>query len=163
MKYTNTIKVLNEYLDVFINNYKGKLASQGWQSGKLYNSVRKVSVRNSGGDFSLTLSLEDYWKYIENGRRAGAKMPPITAIKNWIERKNIQPKPMTLKNGKTVVPNINSLSFLIARSISKNGIKAKPFFKQSIDETYDLFIEKIKEALIQDLIDNGFYSEKERE
>lgn len=161
MKYTNTIKVLNEYLDVFINNYKGKLASQGWQSGKLYNSVRKVSVRNSGGDFSLTLSLEDYWKYIENGRRAGAKMPPITAIKNWIERKNIQPKPMTLKNGKTVVPNINSLSFLIARSISKNGIKAKPFFKQSIDETYDLFIEKIKEALIQDLIDNGFNSEKE--
>lgn len=161
MKYTNTIKVLNEYLDVFINNYKGKLASQGWQSGKLYNSVRKVSVRNSGGDFSLTLSLEDYWKYIENGRRAGAKMPPITAIKNWIERKNIQPKPMTLKNGKTVVPNINSLSFLIARSISKNGIKAKPFFKQSIDETYDLFIEKIKEALVQDLIDNGFNSEKE--
>lgn len=163
MDYKNTIRVLNEYLDVFINNYKGKLASQGWQSGKLYNSVRKVSVRNSGGDFSLTLSLEDYWKYIENGRRAGAKMPPITAIKNWIERKNIQPKPMTLKNGKTVVPNINSLSFLIARSISKNGIKAKPFFKQSIDETYDLFIEKIKEALIQDLIDNGFYSEKERE
>ena len=161
MKYTNTIKILNEYLDVFINNYKGKLASQGWQSGKLYNSVRKVSVRNSGGDFSLTLSLEDYWKYIENGRRAGAKMPPITAIKNWIERKNIQPKPMTLKNGKTVVPNINSLSFLIARSISKNGIKAKPFFKQSIDETYDLFIEKIKEALVQDLIDNGFNNEKE--
>lgn len=161
MDYKNTIRVLNEYLDVFINNYKGKLASQGWQSGKLYNSVRKVSVRNSGGDFSLTLSLEDYWKYIENGRRAGAKMPPITAIKNWIERKNIQPKPMTLKNGKTVVPNINSLSFLIARSISKNGIKAKPFFKQSINETYDLFIEKIKEALVQDLIDNGFYSEKE--
>lgn len=161
MDYKNTIRVLNEYLDVFINNYKGKLASQGWQSGKLYNSVRKVSVRNSGGDFSLTLSLEDYWKYIENGRRAGAKMPPITAIKNWIERKNIQPKPMTLKNGKTVVPNINSLSFLIARSISKNGIKAKPFFKQSIDETYDLFIEKIKEALVQDLIDNGFNSEKE--
>lgn len=161
MDYKNTIRVLNEYLDFFINNYKGKLASEGWQSGKLYNSVRKVSVRNSGGDFSLTLSLEDYWKYIENGRRAGAKMPPITAIKNWIERKNIQPKPMTLKNGKTVVPNINSLSFLIARSISKNGIKAKPFFKQSIDETYDLFIEKIKEALIQDLIDNGFNSEKE--
>lgn len=162
MDYKNTIRVLNEYLDVFINNYKGKLASQGWQSGKLYNSVRKVSVRNSGGDFSLTLSLEDYWKYIENGRRAGAKMPPITAIKNWIERKNIQPKPMTLKNGKTVVPNINSLSFLIARSIGKNGIKAKPFFKQSINETYDLFIEKIKEALVQDLIDNGFDNEKER-
>lgn len=161
MDYKNTIRVLNEYLDVFINNYKGKLASQGWQSGKLYNSVKKVSVRNSGGDFSLTLSLEEYWKYIENGRRAGAKMPPITAIKNWIERKNIQPKPITLKNGKTVVPNIKSLSFLIARSIGKNGIKAKPFLKQTIDETYDLFIEKIKEALVQDLIDNGFNNEKE--
>ena len=170
MDYKNTIRVLNEYLDVFINNYKGKLASEGWQSGKLYNSVRKVSVRNSGGDFSLTLSLEDYWKYIEEGRKAGKqpnrkKMPPITEIRKWIDRKNIIPRPIKLKSGKEFSPTRNTLAFLISRSILKNGFKTaippKPFFKTSLQTANEMFIEKIKEALIQDLIENGFNNEKE--
>lgn len=161
MEYTNTIKVLNEFADYLINNYKTELASQGWSGGKLYNSVKKVSV--VVGDVStVTLSLEDYWKYIENGRRAGAKMPPITAIKNWIERKNIIPRPMTLRNGKTVVPNTKSLAFLIARSISKKGIKPKPLLKKSLELSKNNFIDKIKEALTNDIIQNVFNDEKER-
>lgn len=160
MEYVNTIAVLNEFADTLINEYKDKLASEGWQSGKLYNSIKKVSVKNSKGNFKLTLNLEEYWKYIENGRRAGAKMPPIISIKNWIERKNIIPRPITLKNGKKVLPNINSLSFLIARSISKKGIKPKPFFKTSLQTAKELFIDKIKEALAKDLIEEGFTNSK---
>ena len=47
MDYVNTIAVLNEFADTLINEYKNKLASEGWQSGKLYNSIKKVSVKNS--------------------------------------------------------------------------------------------------------------------
>lgn len=160
MDYVNTIKVLNEFADTLINEYKDKLGSEGWQSGKLYNSIKKVSVKNSKGNFKLTLNLEEYWKYIEYGRKAGAKMPPIISIKNWIVRKNIIPRPITLKNGKKVLPNINSLAFLISRSISKKGIKAKPFFKTSLQTAKDMFIDKIKDALVQDLINNGFNDSK---
>ena len=160
MDYVNTIKVLNEFADTLINEYKDKLASEGWQSGKLYNSIKKVSVKNSKGNFKLTLNLEEYWKYIEYGRKAGAKMPPIKEIRKWIEKKNIIPRPIKLKSGKEYSPTRNTLAFLISRSISKKGIKPKPFFKTSLQTAKDMFIDKIKEALAKDLIEEGFNNSK---
>lgn len=169
MDYVNTIAVLNEFADTLINEYKSKLASEGWQSGKLYNSIKKVSVKNSKGNFMLTLNLEEYWKYIENGRRAGKqpnrkKMPPITEIRKWIDKKNIIPRPIRLKSGKEYSPTRNTLAFLISRSILKNGFKTaippKPFFKTSLQTAKEMFIDKIKEALVKDLIEESFNNSK---
>lgn len=169
MDYVNTIKVLNEFADTLINEYKDKLASEGWQSGKLYNSIKKVSVKNSKGNFKLTLNLEEYWKYIEYGRKAGKqpnrkKMPPITEIRKWIDKKNIIPRPIKLKSGKEYSPTRNTLAFLISRSILNNGFKTaippKPFFKTSLQTAKEMFIDKIKEALMKDLIEEGFNNSK---
>lgn len=169
MDYVNTIKVLNEFADTLINEYKDKLASEGWQSGKLYNSIKKVSVKNSKGNFMLTLNLEEYWKYIEYGRKAGkqpnrTKMPPIKEIRKWIDKKNIIPRPIKLKSGKEFSPTRNTLAFLISRSILKNGFKnpipPKPFFKTSLQTAKEMFIDKIKDALVQDLIEEGFNDSK---
>ena len=169
MDYKNTITVLNEFADTLINEYKGKLASEGWQSGKLYNSIKKVSVKNSKENFILTLNLEDYWKYIEEGRKAGKqpnrkKMPPITEIRKWIGKKNIIPRPIKLKSGKEFSPTKNTLAFLISRSILNNGFKTaippKPFFKTSLQTAMEMFKDKIKEALAKDLIEDGFNNSK---
>ena len=169
MDYANTITVLNEFADTLINEYKGKLASEGWQSGKLYNSIKKVSVKNIKGNFMLTLNLEDYWKYIEEGRKAGKqpnrkKMPPITEIRKWIDKKNIIPRPIRLKSGKEFSPTKNTLAFLISRSILKNGFKTaippKPYFKTSLQTAMEMFKDKIKEALAKDLIEDGFNNSK---
>ena len=109
----------------------------------------------------LTLNLEEYWKYIEEGRKAGKqparkKMPPITEIRKWIDKKNIIPRPIRLKSGKEFSPTRNTLAFLISRSILKNGFKTaippKPFFKTSLQTAKEMFIDKIKEALVKDLI-----------
>ena len=169
MDYVNTIAVLNEFADTLINEYKDKLASEGWQSGKLYNSIKKVSVKNTKGNFMLTLNLEEYWKYIEEGRKAGKqpnrkKMPPITEIRKWIDKKNIIPRPIRLKSGKEFSPTRNTLAFLISRSILKNGFKTaippKPLFKTSLQTAKEMFIDKIKEALVKDLIEEGFNNSK---
>lgn len=169
MDYANTITVLNEFADTLINEYKGKLASEGWQSGKLYNSIKKVSVKNIKGNFMLTLNLEEYWKCIEEGRKAGKqpnrkKMPPITEIRKWIDKKNIIPRPIRLKSGKEFSPTRNTLAFLISRSILKNGFKTaippKPLFKTSLQTAKEMFIDKIKEALVKDLIEEDFTNSK---
>ena len=169
MDYVNTITVLNEFADTLINEYKDKLASEGWQSGKLYNSIKKVSVKNTKGNYMLTLNLEEYWKYIEEGRKAGKqpnrkKMPPITEIRKWIDKKNIIPRPIKLKSGREFSPTRNTLAFLISRSILNNGFKTaippKPFFKTSLQTAKEMFIDKIKEALAKDLIEEGFTNSK---
>ena len=149
--YPKTIEVLNKFADALVNQYKSYLAHANYSQGELYKTIEVNSVRAVGDNFIVQLDLAEYWKYIEYGRRKGAKMPPITAIENWIKRRDIIPRPIQLKSGRTVIPSTKSLAFVIARSISINGIKARPFMKNSIKLIKDKFIREIEDALVQDI------------
>lgn len=149
--YPKTIEVLNRFAEALVNQYKSYLAHANYSQGELYKTIEVNSVRAVGDNFIVQLDLAEYWKYIEYGRRKGAKMPPITAIENWIKRRDIIPRPIQLKSGRTVIPSTKSLAFVIARSISINGIKARPFMKNSIKLIKDKFIREIEDALVQDI------------
>lgn len=149
----HTMKALNDFGDFIITNYKRQLEAEQMNNGELYKTISySVSTVNSG--WVISVSLADYWKYIENGRRAGAKMPPVSAIENWIKVKQIIPHSMTLKSGKMVIPTIPQLSFLIARSIGRRGIPPKPLFKKSFEAAKKQFIQVIKDAITQDIKEN---------
>lgn len=129
--FKHTMKALNDFGDFIITNYKSQLEAEHMNNGELYRTISySVSTGNSG--WVISVSLADYWKYIEYGRRPG-KMPPVSAIENWIKVKQIVPHSMTLKSGKTAIPTIPQLSFLIARSIGRRGIAPKPLFKNSFE------------------------------
>lgn len=147
--FKHTMKALNDFGKFIITNYKSQLESEQMNNGELYRTISySVSTGNSG--WVISVSLENYWRYIEYGRRPG-KMPPVSAIENWIKVKQILPRPLTLKSGKSVVPTIPQLSFLIARKIGRDGIPARPLFKQSFEEAKREFLEVIKDAITQDI------------
>lgn len=150
-QYENTIKVLNDFAEALITEYKDELSTAGYSSGKLYNTINVNGVRVTAGNFLVQINLEEYWKYIEYGRKAGSKPPPITAIHDWIIKRNIIPRPIQLKSGETRIPSQLSLAFAISKSIGKNGIKARPFMKKAMNKVKQEFIEQIKEALVQDI------------
>ena len=151
--FKHTMKALNDFGNFIITNYKSQLEAEQMNNGELYRTISySVSTGNSG--WVISVSLADYWKYIENGRRAGAKMPPVSAIENWINVKQIVPHSMTLKSGKTVIPTIPQLSFLIARSIGQRGIPPKPLFKKSFEAAKQQFMQVIKDAITQDIKEN---------
>ena len=151
--FKHTMKALNDFGNFIITTYKSQLEAEQMNNGELYRTISySVSTGNSG--WVISVSLADYWKYIENGRRAGAKMPPVSAIENWIKVKQIVPHSMTLKSGKTVIPTIPQLSFLIARSIGQRGIPPKPLFKNSFEAAKQQFIQVIKDAITQDIKEN---------
>ena len=81
-------------------------------------------------------------------------MPPLDVIEKWINVRQIIPHSMTLKSGKTVIPSVKQLSFLIARSIGKRGIPPKPLFKNSFEAAKQQFIQVIKDAITQDIKEN---------
>lgn len=151
--FKNTARVLAEFGQKIVDNYKAELQACNYQDGQLYRTL-KYSVKMDNSAWLISISLEDYWKYIENGRRAGAKMPPLNVIENWIKVRNIIPHPMTLKSGKTVIPSVKQLSFLIARKISRDGIRPRPFFKQSFEAAKREFLDKITEAVQQDIVES---------
>lgn len=147
--FKHTMKALNDFGNFIITNYKSQLEAEQMNNGELYRTISySVSTVNSG--WVISVSLADYWKYIEYGRRPG-KMPPVSAIENWIKVKQIIPHSMTLKSGKTVIPTIPQLSFLIARSIGRRGIPPKPLFKNSFEAAKQQFIQVIKDAITQDI------------
>ena len=147
--FKHTMKALNDFGKFIITNYKSQLEAEKMNNGELYRNI-KYSVSTGTGGWVISVSLADYWKYIEYGRRPG-KMPPLEVIEKWIDVKQIKSHSMTLKSGKTVIPTIPQLSFLIARSIGRRGIPPKPLFKKSFEAAKQQFMQVIEDAIVQDI------------
>ena len=147
--FKHTMKALTEFGQKIVDNYRAELEACNYQDGQLYRTL-SYSVKMDNSSWLISISLGEYWKYIEYGRRPG-KMPPVSAIENWIKVKQILPRPITLKSGKSVVPTIPQLSFLIARKIGRDGIRPRPFFKQSFEDAKREFLQKIEEAILADI------------
>lgn len=146
-EFENLINVLQEYGKAVQELYKQNLTSDGAKaSGELINSVKYI-YEQKGNSYSISLSLAEYWKYVEYGRRAGRKFPPPSAIRKWIEVKPILPRPMS--NGK--LPTINQLTYLISRKIARDGIEPRNILKNTLEEINREYDEKISEALTLDL------------
>ena len=158
IQWTETTRVLNEFAQSIVDTYKDKI--QEYSSGKLYNSITfRTAITGKG--LKITIRLADYWKYIEYGRRKYPwkkgerapieKRPPIKDIKEWIEVRNILPRPRRLPNGKVVKPTTKSLPYMIAWSITREGIKPRPYMKQSIEENMDAFLRDLSIAVETDI------------
>jgi hypothetical protein len=94
-------------------------------AGTLYNSI-KYNVSSNG---SISFTYAEDGKWVESGRRKGAKMPPPAPIEKWIQQKGIKGT-----NKETGKPLTNSqLAWIIGRSISEKGIKPLPFMQMAID------------------------------
>jgi hypothetical protein len=109
----------------------------------LYKDLKVVA--RDDGDIVFDLMLNDYLVFIESGRRAGAKFPPVEPIVRWAKKRGI--------------PTDNSTIFLIRRAISRDGISPRPFMSyifEEMDERWDNeWSDKIFDKIME-RIDNFF-------
>lgn len=143
---------IQQLLQQFIQAVREDLAQQNINaSSKLSKSLKSV-VKQKGKWIEISISLEDYWKYVEYGTRP--HFPPIQAIRKWIDVKPILPRPMKGK-----LPTKDQLAFLIARKISKVGTRPKPFLNKTIsdfnliDKIYDLLLNQIQQQINKQIND----------
>lgn len=146
-KWENTLKALEEYGDRLIENARKGLDTYGYNKGDLYKNMTFTVQVKSGQIFEVDLLLENYWKYVESGRRAGAKMPPQRAMLDFIQKRQIVPHPD--KNGR--VPTVKQLAFLIGRKISRDGIPPKPFMAKAKKDTQSQLIKQVRSAIAKDM------------
>jgi hypothetical protein len=111
-------------------------------------SFREFISTTSDGDVQLEIKAETlnkkpamYWRIIDEGRRPGAKQPPSKVFgKVWQHEQQIDPREVLLKIQAKKRPGLKlekskmnyeraalQLSYIIARSIKKKGIKPKPY------------------------------------
>ena len=145
IEFKNLQEALAQYAQAIADKYKTNLESSGRRAtGQLITSVNTVVVVNEN-EFAIDLNLEDYWKYVEEGRGAG-KFPPPDKILEWIRVKPILPYPD--RNGK--LPTENQLAFLIGRKIANEGFEGSNDLENTMEDVD--YEEQIQEAMDKDVL-----------
>lgn len=145
MEWRHLTEVLNRYGELLAVRYKSYVPEA---SGKLVQSVN-YEVKVDGDSYIVGLNLEDYWYYVEKGRKAG-KFPPVENIMKWIKVKPVLPRP--LKNGK--LPTEKQLAFLIGRKIANEGTEGKHIMDRTVEEVNNEMLMSIKMAILEDLTED---------
>ena len=141
----------NVALDV-ASDYQDELkAFNKIATGELYDVKAEVNV--NGGTYTISLILQDYWKYVEDGRKKGT-LPNIGKIQEWIKIKPVIPTPIEkkfkTKASEFFIPTEKQLTFMIANSIKEKGITGKPAYSNALKKN-DAHLNKIKEAVSKSL------------
>lgn len=144
-------------------------ADGGGQSSKLSGSV-KYEVKRSIEGYTFSLSMNDYWKFVEDGRKPG-KAPPPKAMLEFVKRRHIKVDISTRK--KKVLKSIRTkgirqrekaisiekkqkqVAFLIGRKIAKDGVEAHPFFDKVFNQArLDRLTEQLKPVIKEEIVFN---------
>lgn len=141
MDFKRLKEVLERYGQLLVTKYQMYVPEA---SGKLVQSV-KYELKYNETSYEVGLWLEDYWKYVEYGRKAG-KFPPLSKIEEWIRVKPVIPRPYD-----GVLPTEKQLSYLIGRKIANEGIEPKNVLKRAEDEVKDEMLMSIKQAIMEDI------------
>lgn len=125
------LTMADEFGFQLVNELKAELFRAGKQaSGTLVKSMSH-KVKSAGGKVLIEVVAEDYFRFVDKGRRAGAKMPPVEPIRQWLKLKGIRPE----------------LEFPIRRSIARKGIKALNILNPTIDKVTIEFLPKYEKEM----------------
>ena len=145
-KFPNLERTLLAYAEEVRGAYQDKLILLSKiASGELLNSV-EFDVVSDRDVYSVRLSMLDYWKWVEEGRRPG-HFPPVSKLIEWIRVKPVIPRPD--RNGK--LPTVESLAYLIGRKIEQKGIKPTDALKDTLKDENGKWLGKIAEAFAKDV------------
>ena len=141
MKWNHLQKALETYSMYLLSAARNNMP-------QYYELKDKISfkVDVSGNIFEVTFNAPEYWKYANYGRPPG-KMPPVSAIEEWITRRRIVPE------SNTSTPNVTSLAYGIARKIGREGTIGTNFLEKSLDEQKEYWMSTISAAIGEDILE----------
>lgn len=112
-------------------------------TGKLVRSIDYRIIAKADRLILEVLALP-YLENVIEGRRPGAKQPPVSTIIPWVKKRNIK-----VKGAKTPQQS----AFVIARSIGKKGIKPVKEVRKVIDDIYSKKERLLAQAASEDILD----------
>ena len=118
-------------------------------TGNLKNSLNYSFTKRYNNpvlSFSASGKAGEYLRYVTEGRRKGAKMPPLEPIMEWMRIKPIRLKSKSGAFIKNTPEAFKAAAFNIARSISKKGIEPFSFYGNAIQSVLDKRGKEYEEA-----------------
>jgi hypothetical protein len=175
IKFNEVEDILVKYatriaLDAEKNLRSNKNGRDSNASGSLSESITVSPVEFFGNNYSIEISMNDYWNWVNDGRGAG-KRPPISKIIQWIKDKQLRldDKGVTkrgykrsgtlisssnkkVKMGNRQVSIIEATAYKIAAKIGKFGTKGTDFLTDAIDDNTEGLIKELKQASKKDIV-----------
>jgi hypothetical protein len=138
------IEAEKKWAQLVVTNAKSiLLKNKKIATGALYNSVR-YTVDSKG---KIQFMFAEEGKYVQSGRRRGARFPPPAPILKWIKAKGIKGRDT---RGRFITDK--SLTFLISRGISRDGIKPLPFMSMAIKEAKKQLASTLKKEVAKAMV-----------
>ena len=150
MDTKNIERYLNSFGKQVVNRSKGNLQKAG-KGGKLEESI-SFKVIQEGENYTVQFYMSSYGQFVDKGvsgtqkkrtfkdykskvikspysykNSKGHSQPPSKALDKWVVRKGIAPRDASGKFMKS-----KTITFLIARSIGRNGIQGISFFQKPL-------------------------------
>ena len=143
------IHILQQFGNLIIDSYRRKLFEGNANATGLLGNSLSTTVNAEDGIYEVVLNIQDYWKYLEYGRKPGT-FPNIDAIRKWIQVKPVLPTPD--RNGK--VPTINQLTYLISRKIEEKGIEPRYYLNNTLEEIDLMPLQEVVTRSLSQQLDN---------
>ena len=147
ISFDNRAAALNKYGAAVCEAYRKELRDMGKDASGLLSQSVRYTVDHGNAMYRVDLSLQEYWKYVEYGRRPLSRFPPLDKILEWIKVKPVVPRPFD--NGK--LPTEKQLAFLIGRKIAEDGIKPTPALDTAVGVAYAQMIDELGKAIAADV------------
>tara|TARA_R100000655_G_C2921578_1_gene182415 strand:- start:86 stop:610 length:525 start_codon:yes stop_codon:yes gene_type:complete len=168
MKTENIENYLNSFGKQVVNRAKGNLQKSKGGGTALENSI-SFEVTSDADGFVVQFFMNSYGTFVDKGVSGNdtqrkfkdykgqtksspykytTKQPPSKVLDKWIVKKGIAPR-----DEKGRFMSRKSISFLIARSIKKNGIKSTSFFQKPLGLGLKQFGKDLLGAVKEDIIE----------
>jgi hypothetical protein len=127
MAFSNTSAALRQTGGLIVQRLsQGLQQDNSIASGELDKSIN-FNIKSTQKKIVLDITMLDYWGAVDGGRKAG-KQPPIDKILEWLSYPNVRDKIRFGQNDSAFSESEkNSLAFLIARKIGRQGTKGNNF------------------------------------
>jgi len=171
MDTDNIERYLNSFGKQVVNRAKGNLQKAG-KGGKLEESIRFEVISDADG-FTVQFYMSSYGTFVDKGvsgtqtkrsfkdyksrvikspysykNSKGHSQPPSSALDKWAVKKGIAPR-----DAKGKFMKRKTLTFLLARSIDRNGIQGISFFQKPLGLGLKQFGQDLLENVKEDIID----------
>jgi hypothetical protein len=136
---------LKQALNVFGDEYITELTKQLIQldkvaTGKLLRSLDYKVVEQIQGQFTIIIQAQNYLKWVDAGRKASGKMPPVKPFLEWVKARNIRFR----KKDNTGFLTREQTAFVIARSLKTKNILPTNVLKTTLGNVLNLRAKIIK-------------------
>jgi hypothetical protein len=140
----------NELIKQLQNNL---LKNKSNASSSLSQSITPEITQPATG-YNLSIMMQDYWFYVENGRKptqGGGSGELYKNIYEWIQNKaDIQSK--IISKSPDRIAATKSLAYVITRKIHREGTKARPFASPALKQvTTQTLATRISEYIVESL------------